>query len=755
MPLQPAVLGTARLNNFRLNYLGAVLAAAREVYVTILIDGALACIRVGSVTIHDVINDSPNTMDLVLGPDPIPTNGATVRAYINSDDPRLLFSGTLQVLDLTYQGREKASVYPCQAQDDTPKANRRIPLASYTNVSATTIAQELVANFAPGFTSDHVQAGLPEVSILLDGSEGGMNGCLRALAKLVGGYFYWEDGDLHFFQEESASETPDPITEASRFLESPRIRHTSDDSQLRTRVYGKGHGEPVLIDIDPTVGSPPETLLPLQDVSLFEATGGQAISGADILDYTGLEPGGDGAIVGPGVAPTTAPAVEAVAGAGVNSGDHDYAYTWVTGAGETLPSPLASVTTGELDPPPHQPGLTGPTPGGSLGIGIYKYAYTFVNAAGETTPSPVRTASIPTSSGFQTWLVQMIEAGPTGTTARKLYRTAVDGTQLKLVATIADNVHNQNYSDGNADGSLGADAPTVNTATVNQVEISGVAVGPSGTTSRKVYRTAAGGSQLKLQQTIANNTATVGVTDSTADGSLGANAPTSDTSGLTQPQGQINPGATSMIVTSTAPFRSGGGWLDGPGSQVIRYGAISGNTLLDIPSSGQGSVSATIAYGATVRALPMLVGVSGLDLPLVKGATVHVWVQVDDPAAQAALAARDGSDGIIEHRIVDERREAESLRALCAADLLQYGYPLETVRYATRDVKTKSGKPISISLVKPPISDDLVIQDVTITEINTARGVAPRFTVTASSARFSVEDLLRRLTGTLEGANAS
>jgi len=38
-----------------------------------------------------------------------------------------------------------------------------------------------------------------------------------------------------------------------------------------------------------------------------------------------------------------------------------------------------------------------------------------------------------------------------------------------------------------------------------------------------------------------------------------------------------------------------------------------------------------------------------------------------------------------------------------------------------------------------------VIQEVTITEIDIAPGTAPRFTASASTVRFSFDDLLRRL----------
>jgi hypothetical protein len=79
-----------------------------------------------------------------------------------------------------------------------------------------------------------------------------------------------------------------------------------------------------------------------------------------------------------------------------------------------------------------------------------------------------------------------------------------------------------------------------------------------------------------------------------------------------------------------------------------------------------------------------------------------------------------------------------------------FGRALVTVAYATRDVKTKSGKPVVVALTSPSIHETLTIQDVTITELDVAPGTPPRFTVTASSVRFSLEDTLRRLSGQLE-----
>ena len=71
---------------------------------------------------------------------------------------------------------------------------------------------------------------------------------------------------------------------------------------------------------------------------------------------------------------------------------------------------------------------------------------------------------------------------------------------------------------------------TVVDAAVNgQVALTAIPTGSPGiVTSRKIYRTVAGGSAWLLQSTIANNTATT-ATDNVADASLGAAIPTANT----------------------------------------------------------------------------------------------------------------------------------------------------------------------------------------------------------------------------------
>lgn len=86
-------------------------------------------------------------------------------------------------------------------------------------------------------------------------------------------------------------------------------------------------------------------------------------------------------------------------------------------------------------------------------------------------------------------------------------------------------------SDGETQAGDVSSSVTVADKTVNgKVSLSAIPVGGSIVTSRKIYRTAAGGSTYLLLTTIADNTTTT-YADNTADSSLGAEAPSTNTTG--------------------------------------------------------------------------------------------------------------------------------------------------------------------------------------------------------------------------------
>lgn len=98
---------------------------------------------------------------------------------------------------------------------------------------------------------------------------------------------------------------------------------------------------------------------------------------------------------------------------------------------------------------------------GLLTTGTHSYVVTFIINGTETEPSD--TSNVITAADGLHSADVALPIGPTGTTARKLYRSTAGNTlPRKLVDTIADN-STVVYNDIKADGALGANAPTAET----------------------------------------------------------------------------------------------------------------------------------------------------------------------------------------------------------------------------------------------------------------------------------------------------
>lgn len=97
-------------------------------------------------------------------------------------------------------------------------------------------------------------------------------------------------------------------------------------------------------------------------------------------------------------------------------------------------------------------------------------------------------------------------------------------------------------ADGETERGVVSSSVTVADKTVNgKVELTAILLGGSSVTSRKLYRTAAGGTTYFLLATLSDNT-TIVYTDNIADASLGAEVPSTNTT--------IDPELTRLIVTA-------------------------------------------------------------------------------------------------------------------------------------------------------------------------------------------------------------
>ena len=246
--------------------------------------------------------------------------------------------------------------------------------------------------------------------------------------------------------------------------------------------------------------------------------------------------------------PISAPSTIPHSGTGVDLGLHSYAYTFVLSAEETTPSPLSSATTFlGLSTPTVAPNYgaipTGVNGANNLTLGaLYTWKFTYIDAAGnETDPGTTSPGLFLGGGGSDNTLKIMLNnngvAFPAAVTTVNVYRTLGGGSTYHL------EVQNVPVSSLVGSGTSGIlvgiltdtllfskpIAPGSNSSvTCEKVQLSNILVGPTGTTARKIYRTAVGSTQLKLLTTIADNT-TTSFLDAVADASLGANAPTVNT----------------------------------------------------------------------------------------------------------------------------------------------------------------------------------------------------------------------------------
>lgn len=703
-----------------------------------------------SIKIKDNLNEQPNTASITVRGF-TPSYGQEILIGLGSLDPTvLIFGGFITDLVQGYDLIPGASLnvfWQMSCLDYMWLLNRRRPIGNFTSQPADQVITSMMSSWGSGFTLV-CPAGLPSIAISFNGSRTFAQ-CLTDVTNLIG--YHWKVDyarRVRIFAVDSGTapvtiDINNTVTQAQ-----PGFTYEVNIDQIRNLVTG--YGIPTQLAGDITSG---ETIIPVNSVTGYDAPGGQSLVGFINNTYSGIQVGGTGAFVGPGAAPSVAPLPSLAIGAGLGSGVYTYSYTYITSAGESLPAPLASVTTGAVVSPPVAPISNGPNFGkGGSDEGFYRYVCTYLTSAGETTAGSSFDVHVIAGEGWNL----ILPIGPALVTSRRLYRTVADPNfsnlpfdQLKLVATIADNT-TTNYADLTLDSGLGANIPTSNTAgAANSVNLSNIAIGPSGTTSRKVYRTAVGGSQLKLLTTIANNTGTT-FADTTADGSLGANAPTSDTSGLTQPNGQVLAGSTSLITAGTTPFSATGGWGK-VGSTVFRYTGITSGSLTGIPTTGPGSLTASVSYGSTVVAVPALVGVTGITAIQLAGTFVAIRYTQSDLTSQALMSSAEGGDGVHEYVFYDSSiTSVFALTAAVQANLVQYAYPIVSLQASSRDINDVSGRAITVNLPAPmSISVVVLIQSVEISHVGTEQNAFPLYTARASSVKFTLQDLIRQLGGLL------
>jgi len=632
-----------------------------------------------------------------------------------------------------------------------------------------------------------VQAGLPVIAALTFTNED-VPSCLTQICQQVGAYWFVDyTGDLHVFT--TADDAATPMTQAAPG-ESGDHQLTEDLSQVATRILGLGGG--VNASVDLPAGA---TELPVDlghgagQIQWYPGEGGLVQTGPQRVIYAkvrGLS--GRGAILGTGNAPTVAPTLAPAAGTGLAAGTYQWAITFKTASGETLIGPAAVGSTGlpapTLTPVNVRPGYQQANParytpnanlmwrvsvlyaGSTYSLGPASGPWNVSDRIPEVGVGPLAVDPV-TGHQYNSWLQSRCPAKIIQTT---IYRSANNGATVYAwqfwdgpIATpegwITVGGHVNEVDLGSQ-----PQYPTGPVATFNAITVTVPKSSSPTVTGRSLFRTAVNGAALRRLTTIADNTTTTYL-DTNPDSALIAGAagdpPATDTS-LLREDGQISPGATAILITDPTPFLddggASGGWAQ-LGNLTIRYGGISGSSLVGIPAAGSGAITATVRYGTEILVQPRLVGLpasggGALTVGVRKGDTVTLRMELEDITAALAMAQRIGSsnygDGLVEFVVSDSRFGPTELSAHMYATLQERKDPRRTLTYWTRDGSHEVGRLVTVNLTTPPINGTFRIQRVTITEIaiaGAATAIRPKRAVQATNKLYTFADLLRQLRG--------
>lgn len=426
--------------------------------------------------------------------------------------------------------------------------------------------------------------------------------------------------------------------------------------------------------------------LVVQNSLLFDNAANKVLIGSQKISYTGVTQQ---------VPATPSLNLSASTPGNIASGVY-YKYSYIIGGVESALSAAANISGGFFLPLyTATASYAAGSPGGGMGIGSsYHYCYSYYSLNGEGVNSNNSGDAATVGANGSINISSLTVGGSTGIGIR-VWRTKAGGTtsdpHYYVGSTPPDN-STTTFADRTADVNLGdlmgttGLGPPVGVA--HRAVTVTVANGPAGTTSKNIYRTPDGAASANVPYYNV--------------GSIADNVTTTFTEGA----------ANSGLIT-VAPASSGLGFLTG------------------IPTSGTGSILAAVPAGSTV----------------------NLYAEQDDLASQALVRAIEGgkSTGIYEFKLTSPNiaPTQTALNAACIANLALYSSSagVITATGTSFDNKIHYGRTIHIN--KDGLVGDFLIQEVRISDIGTARGVLPRYSWTASSIRFSFEELMRRLTANL------
>lgn len=650
--------------------------------------------------------------------------------------------------------------YDVRCVDWTSLLNRKLVTATWTGADIGYIVTNLVSRFTHGFTTTRVQSSLGTADFLAINEE--PSSALRRLAQLVpggGGSYVDPDKRVHFFGSTGEALVPAPVAIANDREVATRVQFEYDATQIRNRIFVEGPRARCPVPISaasfPSLVGSGTYELPVDNWEPFPAQpgiqasvaiagggggggnsghgrGGGGGGGWRELDMT-LGSGSFGVTVGAGGA------------AGANGGTSEFNGFTAVGGGAGAAGGYAGASGGSG-------GGAGSGSGGGAGTSGQGYAggdggdAECIDCCDIFTGGGGGGAGGAGDRGDGTPPACNTEVGGDGGPG---VLSSISGTPTYYCGGGAGDSRfgasgaNGAGGGGSAPGGGGAASSSGGAGVVIIRYLTGAITATGGTittdgsytvhtfTSSGTFAISSSATTIKLR---------VG-TERVASTGLGFQPDFTNSSSRVAADATI--GATSLQVDSTT---GASGWARVGEQYLYHSGVASGPTrLTGIPSSGAGSITAAITSGSQVSYPPVLKGIASgsfaADQP--KESDVVAYVQVEDTASQATVAALegDGGDGVHEYVLDAPELTLDQCSALGLSELAKFSEVLVTATWTTRDLAAVPGALQQFTLAAPSISLSLPITDVDIQFDDTQN--PPERQVTASSAKLSrTTDLL-------------
>lgn len=384
------------------------------------------------------------------------------------------------------------------------------------------------------------------------------------------------------------------------------------------------------------------------------------------------------------------------------------------GLSTVLPSPQlpVTITTVRL-PTPQTPILTNGVAAGALVVGgTYQYLFEYTTSYGDGLAGGIATRVAPASGSIDISDPGGVVTPPPGVVvSTRIFRTLSNGAVFHYLTAIPTGT---GFTDTNSDASITAGPSPTGVDTSSNL------------TSGATYKYAL--TWLTVDgETMIGPVATATTNAAGGDFLVGT-----------------FPLPYDPIVTRKVWYRTAAN-----GSTFGKLGqfAAAQDVLTDVYTNGAAPPSASTAGNSTFTHLTGIPasGPGSILYRIPKDQPVNILQQVDDGAAQTALAALLGGDGIQEDYIQDGRLAKTEAIARGTAQLALKKDVLVTMHFQTRDINTRAGRTIRVNLGAPfNISNvDFLIQSVTMSAF--APALQPTYDATASSVRYTFEAFLRSL----------